>query len=286
MQAISSKWRAEGRRIAFVPTMGALHEGHLELLRKAKKIGDKLALSIYVNPKQFGPKEDFARYPRDLSGDLSKVSPIGVDAVFFPSDWQMYPKGHQTFVEVTDATKGLCGASRPAHFRGVTTIVLKLFNIVRPDVAVFGEKDYQQLVTIRTMVRDLNVPVEIIGVETVRENNGLAMSSRNAYLSPSERISAVSINKALMFAKQIASKNEGSSLKIIDSVERMLSGSGLKIDYVKICDPETLKDTPTTAPRSRLLIAAFAGKTRLIDNCELYVLVSTPSDKQSILTPI
>jgi len=161
-----------------------------------------------------------------------------------------------------------------------------LFNIVRPDVAVFGEKDYQQLVTIRTMVRDLNVPVEIIGVETVRENNGLAMSSRNAYLSPSERISAVSINKALMFAKQIASKNEGSSLKIIDSVERMLSGSGLKIDYVKICDPETLKDTPTTAPRSRLLIAAFAGKTRLIDNCELYVLVSTPSDKQSILTPI
>ena len=269
MHALADKWHSDGLRIAFVPTMGALHDGHLSLLEDAKKHGDKIVLSIYVNPKQFAPTEDLAKYPRDKDGDLAKAKDMGVDAVFFPSDETMYPEDFQTYVETTEVTKGLCGASRPSHFRGVTTVVLKLINIVQPQSILLGEKDYQQLVTIRTMAKDLNLPVEVVGVATVREKDGLAMSSRNAYLSPSERESALSISRSLSTAKRAVGGGETSSAKIISLVKGCLAPSGLRMDYVKICNANTLKDTQTITPPARLLIAAFAGKTRLIDNCAL-----------------
>ena len=271
MQLLALEWRRAGQKIAFVPTMGALHEGHLSLLREGKKRGEKLVLSIYVNPMQFAPTEDLARYPRDKEGDLKKAEGAGVDAVFFPSDDLMYPKGYQTFVEVTDVAKGLCGEKRPAHFKGVTTVVAKLFNIVMPHAAVFGEKDFQQLVVIKTMVMDLNMPIEIVGMPIYREADGLAMSSRNSYLSKEEKAAALSIPRALKTARQLVSSGEKNAAKVIDSVKDIIESSGLaRIDYIKICDPATLLEIKQfgTGP-ARILVAAFFGKTRLIDNCEL-----------------
>ncbi len=270
MQLLARQWRKDGQKIAFVPTMGALHDGHLSLLSEGRARGDKLVLSIYVNPLQFGKNEDLSKYPRDLDADLAKVRPIGVDAVFFPSDETMYPNGYQTYVEVTEVTKGLCGASRPGHFKGVATVVLKLFNIVRPDVALLGEKDYQQLVTIKTMVRDLNLSVEIARMPIVRETDGLAMSSRNVYLSSDERKAALSLSQSLKIAQEAVKNGEKSALNITAKVKSVIESTKLaRIDYVKICDAEDLQELDRVDRPARLLLAAFVGKTRLIDNCKL-----------------
>ncbi|HEX9079050.1 MAG TPA: pantoate--beta-alanine ligase, partial [Desulfuromonadaceae bacterium] len=203
MQTTALKLKRQGKRIAFVPTMGFLHEGHASLLREGRKLGDVLVLSIFVNPIQFGRNEDLARYPRDMEADCSIASACGVDIVFTPDGAGMYPTGFQTSVSVRDLSLPLCGASRPGHFDGVATVVTKLFNIVQPDTALFGNKDYQQLAVIRRMTHDLNLPVEIIGMPIVREADGLAMSSRNAYLSPAERQSALCLSRAIRTAREL-----------------------------------------------------------------------------------
>ena len=270
MRSISKQLRSLGKKIAFVPTMGALHEGHLSLLHEGRKARDILVLSIYVNPTQFAPNEDLSKYPRSIETDLDKAASSGVDIVFLPSDEMMYPKGYQTYVEVTDITKNLCGASRPSHFKGVTTIVQKLFNIVQPDVALFGEKDYQQLITIKTMARDLNIPVEIIGMPIVRESDGLAMSSRNIYLSKEERAAALSLPRALSIAQEMVKSGKENVWEITAAVRKIIESTDLvKVDYIKIYDPYLLKELQTVKSLARLLIAAFVDKTRLIDNCEL-----------------
>lgn len=267
MRAWSRKARDEGKRLAFVPTMGALHEGHLSLMREGLRRADALAISIYVNPVQFGPGEDGDEYPRALEEDLRKAEEVGVDAVFLPTDGIIYPDGYQTFVTVEGVTKPLCGASRPAHFRGVTTVVAKLLNIVGPDLAVFGEKDFQQLVAIRRMVGDLDMPVEIVGSPIVREPDGLAMSSRNSYLSPAQREAATSLFKSLGAAEQSIVAGETDARTILRKVrETIESHEQMRIDYVKIVDAETLEDMNEFRRPALLALAAFAGTTRLIDN--------------------
>ena len=231
MQRLAASWRAAGEKISFVPTMGALHAGHVSLLTKARKLGTKLVLSIYVNPTQFSPNEDLAKYPRTLEADLEKAKAAGVDAVFLPSDEVMYGKNFQTFVEVTKSSKGLCGDSRPTHFRGVATVVLKLFNITLADIAVFGEKDYQQLIVIKSMARDLNLPIEIVGAPIVREGDGLAMSSRNTYLSQEERGAALSLSRGLNEARNMARNGETDAAKLSLAAEKIIEATKIgKID--------------------------------------------------------
>ena len=267
MRSWSRQEKAAGRRVAFVPTMGALHEGHLSLMREGKRRAPSLAVSIYVNPTQFGPNEDFGKYPRELKSDLTKCESTGVDAVFLPTDGEMYPDGFQTFVTVEEVTKNLCGASRPEHFRGVATVVAKLFNIVEPDVALFGEKDFQQLVVIRRMAQDLRIPVEIAGCPIVREPDGLAMSSRNKYLSPAERMSALSLHRSLGAAVEMAKSGESSAERIISKVRETIEcDGGVRIDYAKIVDSETMEDVVEIKRPALLALAAFVGRTRLIDN--------------------
>jgi pantoate--beta-alanine ligase len=267
MQQWSIEERKKGKTIAFVPTMGALHDGHLSLVREGKLRADRLVLSIYVNPTQFGPKEDFRRYPRETESDLRKAKELKTDAVFLPTDEEMYPKGYQTYVTVEGVTKYLCGVSRPGHFRGVATVVLKLLNIVMPHIALFGEKDYQQLVVIRRMVRDLNLPVEILGMPIVREADGLAMSSRNRYLSPNERKAALAISSALTKAEVLLASNQRNLNKILSAVyETIYAAKIVHIDYVSLCDPETLEELSSLKLPALLAIAAFVGPTRLIDN--------------------
>lgn len=259
--------REHGRSIAFVPTMGALHEGHLSLMREGSRLANRLAVSIYINPTQFGPTEDLGKYPRTLEQDLKACASLGVDAAFIPSDPLMYPEGFQTFVDVTSITKTLCGASRPEHFRGVSTVVMKLFNIVSPDIAVFGEKDFQQLVVIRRMVKDLDMPVRIVGCPIVREEDGVAMSSRNQYLSASERTAAQSLSAALGAAQRMIEEGEKRARVIVDEARRIItSHKPMRIDYVKIVDAETLEELDTIQRPALLALAAFAGPTRLIDN--------------------
>ncbi|OGQ48156.1 MAG: pantoate--beta-alanine ligase [Deltaproteobacteria bacterium RIFCSPLOWO2_02_FULL_47_10] len=270
MQELALQWRAEGKKIAFVPTMGALHEGHLSLLREGRLLGDKSVLSIFVNPVQFGPREDIAKYPRPIEDDLAKARDCKTDAVFFPTPETMYPNGFQTYVEVERVTQGLCGEKRPGHFRGVTTVVLKLFNIVLPNIAIFGEKDFQQLVTIKRMSFDLNLPIKIIGMPTVREKDGLAMSSRNVYLSKEERQTALSISQSMATAQEMAISGEKDAAKIIAKISGIMKSAGVtKIDYIKICDSKMLAECSQIGNGTRLLLAAFVGTTRLIDNCEL-----------------
>jgi pantoate--beta-alanine ligase len=267
MQAWSSARRKTGKTISFVPTMGALHEGHISLMREGKHRADTLVSSIFVNPMQFGPGEDFSRYPRDTEKDLKKVKELKTDAVFLPADDVMYPKGYQTYVNVEDVTKYLCGASRPGHFRGVATVVLKLFNIVMPDVAIFGEKDYQQLVVIRRMVKDLNLPIEVVGMPIVRERDGLAMSSRNRYLSADERKAALSLSQSLSKAEVMVRKGTRAPKEILNTVrDTIYAAKIVHIDYVKLCDPETLEDLKSFRLPALLAIAASVGPTRLIDN--------------------
>ena len=208
MQELSDRWRKDGHIIACVPTMGFLHQGHIELLKVGRANGDRLIMTIFVNPTQFGPHEDYEKYPRDTEGDLDKARSTGVDAVFMPTVEEMYPDGFQSTVAVNTITQYLCGKSRPGHFAGVTIVVAKLFNITKPHLAIFGEKDYQQLAVIKQMVSDLNMDIEIIGIPTVREQDGLAMSSRNKYLSPEERKSALSLKKGLDLAKAMARDGE------------------------------------------------------------------------------
>lgn len=270
MQARADQWRRDGKKIAFVPTMGYLHDGHLALMKMARRHGDILVISIFVNPTQFGPQEDFERYPRDLPRDLKLAESVGVDVVFTPSAEEMYPQNYQTYVEVTEVSRPLCGARRPGHFRGVTTVVAKLFNIVKPHVAVFGEKDYQQLVVIRRMVQDLNMDVEVLGHPTVREKDGLAMSSRNVYLSSDERKVALRLYQSLMKAQELVSNGITSAAEVLQEVRSILAPDDrLVVDYAEIRDPETLEELDEINGPALLALAAFVGKARLIDNIVL-----------------
>jgi pantoate--beta-alanine ligase len=272
MQHQAAVWRSEGRRIVLVPTMGYLHDGHLTLMREARIHGDEVVVSIFVNPTQFGPGEDFERYPRDMARDVTLAREAGVSVVFAPPVNEMYPERYQTFVEVTEVTRPLCGQSRPTHFRGVTTVVMKLFNIVKPHAAVFGEKDFQQLMVIRRMVSDLNLDVEVIGHPIVRESDGLAMSSRNAYLDSGQREVALRLNRSLAEAEHLVESGERHGEIVLGKVEERLKGNGeLRIDYAKLCDPETLQDVTEIRGPTLLALAAFVGKTRLIDNKVLHV---------------
>ncbi|MDF2954088.1 MAG: Panthothenate synthetase [Thermodesulfobacterium sp.] len=267
MKEISKNWKREGLKIAFVPTMGFLHEAHLSLIRKAKELGDKTVVSIFVNPLQFGPKEDYKEYPRDTKRDLELLKNEGVDAVFIPEPEEMYPSDFQTYVEVTRLTTGLCGAFRPGHFKGVTTVVLKLFNIINPDIAVFGEKDYQQLQVIRQMVKDLNMNTEIVAHPTVREEDGLAMSSRNIYLSSDERKSATSLYKALLLAKKLISEGEKDPQKIKKEMEKFIhSFPFTRVQYIEFIDPVNLEPVKEINKPVLCALAVFVGKARLIDN--------------------
>jgi pantoate--beta-alanine ligase len=270
MQDLSSAARREGRTIAFVPTMGFLHEGHASLLREGRRRGDFLVLSIFVNPTQFGVGEDFETYPRDMERDSRVAAEAGVDVIFAPSAREMYPPGYQTFVDVEKLTGHLCGASRPGHFRGVTTVVSKLFNIVKPHTAFFGQKDYQQLAVIRRMAVDLNMDVEVVGMPIVREADGLAMSSRNSYLSPSERQSALCLSRALAAAKACYHGGERGAAAIREvAVAAIAAEPAAAIDYVELRHGDTLEDIAVADNRSVLALAVRIGTTRLIDNCLL-----------------
>jgi pantoate--beta-alanine ligase len=271
MRARSDAWRVAGKRIAFVPTMGYLHDGHVSLLEEGRRRGDILVLSIFVNPTQFGPKEDLSRYPRDLDGDLAKAERAGVDVAFVPDAASMYPDGYQTFVEVERLQQGLCGASRPGHFRGVATVVLKLLNIVQPTVALFGMKDYQQLQVLRRMARDLDVSGEIVGMPIVREPDGLAMSSRNAYLSADERSRALALSRALGAAHSAFTDGERDAPTLLAKARQMVDASaGVRLDYLELRDGESLELLSGEVTRPAVMaIAAFIGNTRLIDNLRL-----------------
>ncbi len=268
MQKTSLGLRNKGKSVGFVPTMGALHKGHTSLIDKAKKDSDVVILSIFVNPTQFTAGEDYYSYPRDIEKDKTTASDIGVDYLFLPSEDEMYPEGYKTFINVEDITEPLCGKFRLGHFKGVATVVLKLFNIVKPQRAYFGEKDYQQLLVIRRMARDLNLDIEIVNMPTIREGDGLAMSSRNRYLNQKEMISAAAIYKALKISQEMVKDSERVSKNIITEMERVIkSEDGIKIDYISICDPDTLEDVKIINDRALIAIAVRIGNARLIDNC-------------------
>ncbi len=267
MQKKCEGLRLSGKTVALVPTMGFFHEGHLELMRVGKQRADKLIISIFVNPIQFGPSEDYEAYPSDMEGDLSKAQEVGVDFVFAPPAEEMYPEAFQTNISVEKVTKYLCGISRPGHFDGVTTVVAKLFNITKPHLAIFGKKDYQQLTTINRMVKDLNMDIKIVGVSTVREPDGLAMSSRNSYLGPEERKSALCLKKSLDLVDDMVSKGEKDVKKIKVAVEKLILGHPFtEIDYIAVCHPTTLEAIETVEGESVLALAVRVGKARLIDN--------------------
>ncbi|MFZ2446956.1 MAG: pantoate--beta-alanine ligase [Syntrophobacteraceae bacterium] len=267
MQQQADRWRAEGKKIALVPTMGYLHEGHISLMRTVRARTEAVVASIFVNPTQFGPSEDFASYPRDFERDCRLSDEVGVDVIFAPEAGEMYPSGSQTHVDVMEVTKPLCGKSRPGHFRGVTTVVAKLFNIVKPHQAIFGEKDFQQLTTIRRMVADLNMDIEIIGHAIVREADDLAMSSRNVYLSSEERKKALRLNLALKEAQGLVDGGERQSDRILARVREVLQpGEDVRIDYAQLCRPDTLEDVVRIEDCALLALAVRVGATRLIDN--------------------
>ena len=267
MRQWSERQRRGRQRIVLVPTMGFLHEGHLSLMRLARLRGDLVVASIFVNPAQFGPGEDIATYPRDFERDRRLLEAANVDVLFHPSVEQIYPAGAQTFVEVEKLSLPLCGVVRTGHFRGVATVVAKLFNIVQPHVAVFGEKDYQQLQVIRRMVRDLSMDVEIIGHPIVREADGLAMSSRNAYLTSEERQAALCLSRALCKAERLVRRGETSAAAIIHLVAKELQSEPLaNVEYVKLCDAETLDEISDIREPAVLALAVRIGKARLIDN--------------------
>lgn len=267
MQRTAEALRLEGKTLALVPTMGFLHEGHLELMRVGKAHADQLTISIFVNPAQFGPNEDFDEYPRDTEGDIKKAEKVGVDIVFIPSADEMYAPGSQTSVLVHHVTQHLCGLSRPTFFEGVTTVVCKLFNIMKPHIAIFGQKDYQQLTVISRMVMDLNMDIQIIGVPTVRDPDGLAISSRNAYLSPEERKSALSLKKSLDLADRMFASGERNPAVIRKAVQDFIGDHPYtRIDYVTLCNPVTMEDIETLEKENLLALAVWVGKTRLIDN--------------------
>lgn len=267
MQNLSLEARRQGKTVAFVPTMGFLHEGHLSLLREGRRRGDLLVLSLFVNPTQFGAGEDFESYPRDLRRDSELAGGAGTDVLFAPEAKSMYPRGYATSVDVEGLTDTLCGASRPGHFRGVTTVVAKLFNIVQPHVALFGEKDFQQLAVIRRMAADLNLPVEVVGMPIVREGDGLAMSSRNVYLSAEERSQALVLSRSLQRGREMVRGGAKECSEILARLRSMIEEQpDARIDYLQICHRDTLQEQERVDGDSVLLMAVFIGKTRLIDN--------------------
>ena len=267
LDGILHRARGEGRTIGFVPTMGAFHEGHLSLMRAARTQSDCVVVSIYVNPTQFGPGEDLAAYPRRFEEDLALARGIPVDVVFAPSDTEMYPEGFCTYVTQEGLTSKLCGRSRPTHFRGVTTIVAKLLNLVRPDIVFFGQKDAQQCAVVRRMCRDLGISVQIIVCPTVREEDGLAMSSRNKYLNEAERSDATSLYRALSACRNAFSKGERDAGRLVALMREILEQpASARVDYVEIVDPDTLEGLDEAAEGSLVACAVRIGETRLIDN--------------------
>jgi pantoate--beta-alanine ligase len=267
MQRLCLDLRREGKRITFVPTMGYLHEGHLSLLREGRQRGDVLVLSIFVNPAQFGQGEDFESYPRDLSRDAEMARSVGTDLLFAPAAREMYPSGYATYVDVEGLTDTLCGRSRPGHFRGVTTVVAKLFGIVQPHAAFFGCKDFQQLAVIRRLTTDLNLPVEIVGMPIVREEDGLAMSSRNVNLSPDQRRQALVLTQAIALAQKTAHDGVRDAGEVLAALRALIEEQPeAQIDYLQICHQWTLQEQARVDGDSVLLMAVFIGKTRLIDN--------------------
>ncbi len=279
MQIIGSiqkmrKWvkteKAEGKKVGFVPTMGYLHEGHLSLLRQAREECDRVVISVFVNPAQFGPNEDLERYPRDTERDESLAKDIGVDIIFYPSVSDMYSKGYSTYVSTDGLDSILEGASRHGHFKGVSTIVTKLFNIIPADIAYFGQKDAQQAATIQRMVKDLNMDIEIKILPTIREPDGVAMSSRNTLLSPEERKDAQGLYRALQMARDMVKENMVKTDEIISKMERMISSKKhMKIDYIKIVDPVTFEELSKVTGEALAVVAVWVGKTRLIDNMRI-----------------
>ena len=266
IRKIVSEWKKEGLTIGFVPTMGYLHEGHQSLIKNAAE-NDKVIVSIFVNPIQFGPGEDFATYPRDIDRDMEKCSEAGADLIFAPLPEEMYLNDFSTFVDMTGPTDDLCGKARPGHFKGVCTVVNKLFNIVAPDKAYFGEKDAQQLAVIKRMVRDLNINIKIIGCPIIREKDGLAKSSRNTYFSVEERKAALVINKALTSGKNMIQNGEKNPDKIVSAITSVINEEPLaKIDYIKIVDADTISAVSEINENILVAAAVYIGKTRLIDN--------------------
>ena len=260
------EWKKQGLSVGFVPTMGYLHEGHKSLMDAARKGNDKVVVSIFVNPMQFGPTEDLATYPRDLDHDAALCESAGVDLIFHPEAEEMYEKDFCTFVDMTGLTEGLCGKTRPIHFRGVCTVVNKLFNIVTPDHAYFGQKDGQQLAVIKRMVRDLNMDIEIVGCPIVREEDGLAKSSRNTYLSPEERKAALILSKTVALGKELA-KTEKDANKVVEAMKKNIETEPLaKIDYVEAVDALSMVPVEKLEGTCMLAMAVYIGKTRLIDN--------------------
>jgi len=267
MQRWSEIQRHRGARIVFVPTMGFLHDAHLRLVRDGKKRGDRVVVSIFVNPAQFSPIEDFAAYPRDFERDRGLLESEHADILFYPSVREIYPEGYQTHVDVDNLSALLCGAHRPGHFQGVATVVAKLFNIVRPQVAIFGEKDYQQLQLVRRLVRDLNFDIEIVGHPIVREADGLAMSSRNIYLNPEERQASLCLSRALVQAACIVHRGETRGRVITEAVRAGIEKEPLaRVEYVTLCDSVTLEPLEEIQESALLALAVRIGKTRLIDN--------------------
>jgi pantoate--beta-alanine ligase len=269
------RWRDEqlrlGRTIGFVPTMGYLHRGHLALMEEAKRRADGVVVSIFVNPRQFGAGEDLDKYPRDLDRDLSLCREMGVDVVFTPEGAEMYPSGYQTRVVVERLSQNLCGRYRPDFFPGVTTVVAKLFSLVRPHLAVFGEKDFQQLTVVRRLSRDLNLGVEVVGHPIVREEDGLAMSSRNAYLSPEQRRSALSLSRSLFAARRMVAEGEHRVAVLVERVKGMIETEPhTRPQYVQVVDEETMADLTEVTPHAVMALAVFVGAARLIDNMRLW----------------
>jgi pantoate--beta-alanine ligase len=270
MKALARSWARAGKRIGLVPTMGYLHEGHLSLVRESRRRADVTVVSIFVNPTQFGPNEDYKKYPRDLAKDAAYLERGGVDCLFHPEAAEVYPPGYRTYVEVEGLQDRLCGRSRPGHFRGVATVVLKLFEIVRPDLAFFGAKDAQQVLIIGRMAADLDLDVEVVTCPLVREADGLALSSRNAYLSPEERQAALALSTGLRWAEKAVAAGEREAGRLVAGVRSILETEPLaRIDYVEAVDPGTLEPVAEVRGEVLLALAVFIGATRLIDNVRL-----------------
>jgi pantoate--beta-alanine ligase len=272
MKSLARQWKKEGKKVGFVPTMGYLHEGHLSLVRESKKRADVTVVSIFVNPAQFGPNEDFKKYPRDLEKDSAYLEQAGVDGLFYPDAAEIYPPGYRTYVEVHGLQDRLCGKSRPGHFRGVVTIILKLFDIVGPDLAFFGAKDAQQVLVIEKMAADLDLGTEVVTCPIVRDPDGLALSSRNAYLSSEERKAALVLSRSLRWAERAISAGERDAAKVIAGIRSLIEAEPLaRVDYVEAVDPVDLDPVAEIRGGVLIALAAFVGSTRLIDNLRVRV---------------
>jgi pantoate--beta-alanine ligase len=269
MTAWAEAARGRGQRVALVPTLGFLHAGHTSLIEEASRRAERVAVSIFVNPTQFGPNEDLARYPRDLAGDLAKSAAAGAEVAFVPAAAAIYPPGYQTYVQVRELEQGLCGEKRQGHFVGVATVVLKLFNICRPHLAVFGEKDFQQVALIRRMVADLDVPVEIVSMPTIREADGLAMSSRNSYLAPADRARAAALFRGLAAARSRREAGELDAALLLAAARDEILPRVDRLEYLELRDPQTLGPLLSAHGPAVMLVAAHVGGTRLIDNVRL-----------------